>query len=273
MTRSEKIRLCYGIFLGVFTAVLGFLFIFEAAELYASGVTEISDTGMYSRAAVRERFLRILPAVILYILSVIAGAVLFECLPAGAAKRRSDPFAVFLRLKGRVPRAFGGEYGGLYARFARRERIRLCVKLVCAAFCVLAAVMSAVRLWDVSSYAGKDLTGEVLSMLRGILPWVGAAFAAVLLVTAFEWVYGRRMLPAVKSLLVAGRGLPFEPSPLVRAQERAEAALSRRSVVWAVRGALLAAAVVLIAVGAANGEARIMLIKAINICTECIGLG
>ena len=36
---------------------------------------------------------------------------------------------------------------------------------------------------------------------------------------------------------------------------------------------LLIIAVLLIAVGAANGGARDVLVKAINICTECIGLG
>lgn len=36
---------------------------------------------------------------------------------------------------------------------------------------------------------------------------------------------------------------------------------------------LIVVALLLIAVGAANGGARDVLVKAINICTECIGLG
>ena len=39
------------------------------------------------------------------------------------------------------------------------------------------------------------------------------------------------------------------------------------------RGALYVAAAALIACGIANGGMRDVLVKAINICTECIGLG
>ena len=40
-----------------------------------------------------------------------------------------------------------------------------------------------------------------------------------------------------------------------------------------IRGLFLGLALVLIVLGAANGGARDVLVKAINICTECIGLG
>lgn len=40
-----------------------------------------------------------------------------------------------------------------------------------------------------------------------------------------------------------------------------------------IRGVLLAAAVVFIAVGAYRGETDTVLTKAINICLECIGIG
>ena len=36
---------------------------------------------------------------------------------------------------------------------------------------------------------------------------------------------------------------------------------------------LVILALILIAVGVANGGARDVLVKAVNICTECIGLG
>lgn len=39
------------------------------------------------------------------------------------------------------------------------------------------------------------------------------------------------------------------------------------------RGAVIALAVLLIALGIANGGLWDVLVKAINICTECIGLG
>ena len=43
--------------------------------------------------------------------------------------------------------------------------------------------------------------------------------------------------------------------------------------IWLLRAFLLVAAVVMIIVGVANGEARTVLQKAVNICLECIGIG
>lgn len=47
----------------------------------------------------------------------------------------------------------------------------------------------------------------------------------------------------------------------------------RASSVKVIRIVLLTAAVVLIAVGLANGEARVVLEKGVRICLECIGIG
>ena len=43
--------------------------------------------------------------------------------------------------------------------------------------------------------------------------------------------------------------------------------------VWLLRGIIFVAAVAMIIIGVANGEARTVLQKAVNICLECIGIG
>lgn len=42
---------------------------------------------------------------------------------------------------------------------------------------------------------------------------------------------------------------------------------------WLLRALLLVAAVAMIIIGVANGEAQTVLQKAVNICLECIGIG
>ena len=42
---------------------------------------------------------------------------------------------------------------------------------------------------------------------------------------------------------------------------------------WVVRGIVFAVGVTFLVIGILNGGAHDVLIKAINICTECIGLG
>jgi len=54
-------------------------------------------------------------------------------------------------------------------------------------------------------------------------------------------------------------------------QKSQEVGHSRK--LWLTRGAVFVAAVVMIVAGLANGEARTVLQKAVNICLECIGIG
>ncbi len=274
MQKNEKIRLFYGIFLGIFTVVIGALFIFEAADLYYSGLAETGHaTGMYSRGEVASRLKALLAPLLIWVAAVIAGGVLFARFPAAGIKRRTDAHSAFFRLKRRAPRFEGGELGVMSARLALAEKIRFAVWACAAAFCAAAAVMSALYVFDAANFPGDSLNGEILKMLGGVLPWLGAAFAAVAACTACEAVYAKKMLPAVKKLVAAGRGMPPEPSVWERGRAAGAGLLRDPRVIAGVRIAVFAAAVTLIAVGAASGEARVMWVKAINICTECIGLG
>ena len=57
-----------------------------------------------------------------------------------------------------------------------------------------------------------------------------------------------------------------------RTREAAQPAPTPRRLQW-LRFGLLAAAAVLIVLGVLNGGLRDVLVKAVNLCTECIGLG
>ncbi len=87
--------------------------------------------------------------------------------------------------------------------------------------------------------------------------------------------YGRRLLPLLLLWLVSlgaalflGRGSRERlPRGAVVMRPVREAAKPR------LRGLLLALALLLILLGILDGGARQVLVKAVNICTECIGLG
>ena len=73
-------------------------------------------------------------------------------------------------------------------------------------------------------------------------------------------------------VLQAVGGEPERSSPL-RAERTPTAPAVRGRALLALRIALCAAAVVLIVLGVMNGGLWDVLVKAVNICTECIGLG
>ena len=79
----------------------------------------------------------------------------------------------------------------------------------------------------------------------------------------------KRILPAVQKVTRGQK--PVERSK--NAFERALAVFDNKWVVLGIRIALGVIGVAFIIWGALNGNARTIFIKAINICTECIGLG
>ena len=125
---------------------------------------------------------------------------------------------------------------------------------------------------DPGHFPPDDLEHMFSSLLLGILPWTALGLGCVLLFSALR---GRSMGREVELL----KGCRAESDTAVAEQETVEVPSDgpddrrkRRVVMW-VRIIVLAAAAAMIVAGALNGSLRDVLVKAINLCTECVGLG
>lgn len=270
MEGRYKLRFFYSVFLGFFTAFVGILFIAEASDLYFSGVAALgSAQGMYSREAVGERLTAMLAPMILWILAVIGGVIVYALLPAAPKKKKGDAVSLYARLRGRAAEERAPD---AYAELRRMERVRLAVRIVTAAFCLLAAAMCIVYLATAANFTSlTELDQNVLSMVANVLPWVGAAFLLLLGEAVFEAVFARRMLPRLK--LLVGSGSVRVPTVWEQKSAHIAQKIDNKYTVAAIRLALFALAVVFIALGVWNGGAEGVLHKAIKICSECIGMG
>ncbi len=271
MERNAKYRLIYSVFLGVFTIVVGILFLAGAAELYYSGVAETGEIhGMYSREAVGARLLELLTPIVLWILAIIAGIFVYAVFPVAERKKRSaDDVQIYARLRRRAQKDKDPE---AFAKVIRIEKVRLAVRVFSAAFCLLSAVMCIVYLANTANFTSlAELNSDILRMVANVLPWVGAALLVLIGEAVFEAVFAKKMLPQVKPLV----GREAVPSKWETGVKKVSAVAENKYVLLGVRCALFAVAVVFIVLGAlpANGGAQSVLMKAINICTECIGLG
>jgi hypothetical protein len=142
---------------------------------------------------------------------------------------------------------------------AARGEENLRKKIVCGTAAVIAvcAALSLVYLLNRDNFTSWDLEVVMGQMLVHTLPWIIVAFAAVIAAS----VVCRRSMEREIALL---KGVSENKAPEVAAKP---------SRVLYVRIALYALAATLIVLGINNGGMRDVLIKAINICTECIGLG
>lgn len=140
----------------------------------------------------------------------------------------------------------------------REQRNRRLLRGLCAGLCALCAAAMALYLLDLQHFASRDLEDTVGQMVRYAAPWSLAALAVL-------WAAEHLCLRSMEREIALAKPLnKTQPAPKQAASARTPRIL---------RIALYAAALAMIAAGILNGGMRDVLVKAINICTECIGLG
>lgn len=270
MTDQEKrtLRLVCGVVLSVLTVLIGALFIIQSQRIYRSA----ADTP-YTREKAALALAQIAVPAILWICAVIATWIVWLIFPPTKEKPKAkiSDGKLLNRLKNRLPE------GMRSATIEKEENSRIIAWIGCAACCVAATVLTGLCVWNKNNYvpAGDNFNPmrDMLAMLPKMLAPVLVAFA-VLVATAYYTDYSKkRELAEVKRLLADNKGAP-KPTP--KSAEKTARKLSEKGekkLLLYSRIALVTLGGALVIVGCFNGGAREVLEKAINICTECIGLG
>ncbi len=230
---------------------------FQAADIYRVGNApeNFSAPGVriepvYSRQIAGDRLTALLP--LFWTAGILAAAGLIVEAAGKPEKGRA------LRFPEDVLRGMKSRISELPGEAQREERRRKAVYLAALAVSAVCLILSLWFLLDGRNFAGTDLEHTVGQLLLRVGPWVALSLAA----WSAAVVYGGRSAEREIALL---KTLPREKeAPPAKEPGRGRTYL---------RLALYALGIVLVAAGAANGGLRDVLVKAINICTECIGLG
>ncbi len=147
------------------------------------------------------------------------------------------------------------------------ERRRRIARGVCAGICAVCAFMAVRYLANPAHFASRELESVVGRMLWHIAPWTLVGFACAILCECF---CGRSLRREIDLTTRSGERAPIENAHTDSGKPIEKKARLAKT---AARAVVFVLAVGLLALGAANGGMRDVLVKAINICTECIGLG
>lgn len=242
--------------LAVATLLLAALLILQCADIYLDGISadNLNEAGLtindiYSREIVAHRFSQIAWAFYLWLAALATAVVCRAVCGRESDKTQLSPEDRLKLMKKRLSPT---------PAMLAEERKRKNLTIICAAVCALCAGMALVYLLDGAHFASRDLESVMCALLLNIAPWVAAGFAALLALAQLRRVSVLREIEAAKE------APKTEPEP----QE-----VKKSTLVTAGRVVLAAAALALIIAGIANGGMRDVLVKAVNICTECIGLG
>lgn len=267
----KSVRLYYYIAMSLMTAIVGALFIWQTLDIYLNG-----GNRPFSAEIVAERLTLISPAFWIWIAMIVAGFVLHEIfrIEKKSSPLKDDLYAL-KRMKKRVPATVGESGLSSLAFVKKEEKILLIIKLCAAVLCAAGAVYSIVYLANPAHFPKVDVTGEMLEMVKNVLP---CAFISLLILSAvafYEARSAKRQLEHVKKLLSSAGGeySTAKNCAVAGACAKVNKVLNHKYFTLGLRIAVGCLAVAFIIAGALNGNMHAILIKAINICTECIGLG
>lgn len=251
--RMKVMRWCTA----VATVLVLLLLAWQCVDLYLQGnrPSNVDTNGVhlspvFTVALVEERLQPIFPVLAGYGLLVLAALILQSVAGEDKGSISIPPENRLRLMKSRV------EVLPPEAQALERRRRNICLSAaaaigVCALPCLLYLLNGDhFRSWDLEQVMGQ--------LILHIVPWVAVAFAIAVVAS----VACGRCTQAEIDLL---RGHLGQPKP--------EESPARRCPLGAVRICLYAVAVAFIVLGVMNGGVRDVLVKAINICTECIGLG
>ena len=264
--KMEKIRKIYTIVLGVFIVAMGIAIICVAADIYYSG----KGTGViYSREIVGARLTKLAIPLLVLIAAIIAGVIFPVC--QTKAKRMHEE--TLLKLQRRLPaNGEGEEFFAAQKTYEKMNLIKIIVWCTALAAVEACSIATIVYLAKATHFEGSDFSGHMLGLAKTALPCTIVAFAAFMAASFVNGHCSKVQINSIKTMIKCGSreiALPEE----VLLYDRIEKVASHDITLWVVRGIVLVIAITFIILGIFNGGARDVLIKAINICTECIGLG
>jgi hypothetical protein len=279
---NKSVRLYFGIALSVMTVIVGALFIWQVLDIYFTGISsDFEGAHIFTREDVIARLARISPAFWIWVVMIVAGYILSEVFPVQVKRTPyKDNCYTLKKLKKRMPANVGSSLQSSYDEIKKQEKIILIIKAVVACLMLCGVIYAIVYLATPAHFPKKNITGEMVNMVKHIFPCVIVAFALACGVVAYENYSAKKQLAEVKKIIAQSKNAESD----VEAQNVKACPLNKLKAKWkeitgkkyfklVVRIIIACLAVAFIIAGIFNDGMHGILIKAINICTECIGLG
>ncbi|MBQ5802416.1 MAG: hypothetical protein IIW27_05225 [Clostridia bacterium] len=249
---NKTIRTVYAYVLGASLLITAALIAYSAADIYFGA----SGGEIYTPAVVSARFSRIAWAVYFTLAAIAGGGVIGFFFPQTPEKLRvkAQPKDILARLTS----AFGEENEQLTAmRKARKIFAIVCSAML--AFCAVCAVALVIA-------AKTNAKGETSAALS-VLPVVAVALAV-----GVGYAYVNRAM-LLKEIDYIKQSLIARKAQGATSLAKEEVSQGKGTTLLFARITVLAVGVILTTLGAVNGGAYDTFVKAVQICTQCIGLG
>lgn len=271
--KAEKsVRFVYKIFLAVLTVAVGISFIAQIISIY----TSVPDRP-YTPENISKHWKEIEWIFWLWICFIVGGGILSIFLPEEKIRPKAyiQTKDTLVKLQSRLP----AETDALTKSYRVFRHVLYAVSL---ALCTVSVSVSLYILLS-SSYQPKfhseffTAHGGAAGRLLGIMPWMLAAFITAAVVGVLADRSRKIEIGVLKGELVKNAGQKREKRTIESLRDKLYRKLRlekwEKWLLLGVRIAVCVVGVVFVIVGICNGGMTDVLKKAIEICTQCIGLG
>jgi len=252
----QKIRVCLRWLTAAATLALLVVLCWQCIDIYLVGNSPanldaqgVHLNPVYSRETVDARIKDLLPLLAGYVLLVLCA------LAAEAGSQTAAPRAA-LSPENRL-RLMKARAAELPEAALAEERCRRRLRIAAGMALLACAAGACAYLLDGANFTSWDLEMVMGQLLLYTGPWAAAAFAVMI---GASWACGRSMEREIAALKAVPKSAPAQRS-------------QRVFPLGIVRMVIFVVAAAFIVLGVMNGGLYDVLVKAINICTECIGLG
>lgn len=247
---NKRTHRIYGILLSIFTVITGILLILACIGIYHQG------DHPFTPETVTTAFATIAVPVYICIALILGGFILDGFFPNEKAKNQAEKNDVLILEK-------------LYEKHGQLQNPAICAEQRCRRILtlsfwglfVICTALFLVYSLNPGNFDSVDITGSVVKAVYLMIPCTALPFAYSIIVFYLRRRSVRREIAIVKQTVAEGN---FETTPAKKAP-----AFSVKGLRWA----LLGVAVFLFVFGLFTGGTQDVLTKAVNICTECVGLG
>ena len=248
------IRKIYGIALSVMLVIAGICLMAACCKIYYTG------DGTFSREIVAAHFGKI--AIPVYLcLALVIGSIVLEIFLPGTVKKilpEKNDALILQRLQRKVD--LPACDASLIAKVLKEQQARLCHKIVTIALLIIGSVIFLAYALNGENFHQREITDSLIQAMYLLIPCMAVPFGYAVFAAYHSRASIRREIEVLKQASSTSSPAPDDTA-------------AKKDISVILRWVFLAAAVVFLIWGYCIGGTADVLTKAINICTECVGLG
>ncbi len=257
MSKNKLTNKIFLIVVSAQTLLMSILFIIQVLRIY------YGNDGTFTREICSEYLLQILPVIIIWFVIIIASYIYFynKKNPSNEVAKMTQASKLY-NFELMCP-DYNENLKDEYSLLEKEKKNRKIAWIINIAILVVCSVMGLGYLLNVNHFkADGDLMEQAIQMGIHLLPWVIISFISLIFCTLYEEYSSKQSIEIIKVIMKTNGRKPLKA--IVK---------NNKLTINIARISILIIAAVFIISGIFNGGASDVLQKAINICTECIGLG